>query len=121
MNAHTTFITTLFLTSFLFQGCQFDGVPNDGPGDTAIDSGDSDTGDTGDSDTLDGSNDAQCACEDPGVELSAIAGCENFGGDEETCSGWRSCEEANGISTDSTHESGTALTCFGCTILMVCP
>lgn len=81
-----------------------------------------DTNESGGSDTADsvlGGN-AFCTCEDPSASLTAVSGCENFGGDEELCSGWRSCEEENGLSANSTHEDGTQLTCFGCTIQISC-
>ncbi|MCB9744065.1 MAG: hypothetical protein H6741_04855 [Alphaproteobacteria bacterium] len=81
-----------------------------------------DTNTASDSDDSSGSDTAGgeqfCTCED--ASLSAISGCENFGGDEEQCSGWASCEEENNLGVGSSHADGTQLTCFGCTIEINC-
>ncbi|MCB9761781.1 MAG: hypothetical protein H6739_18270 [Alphaproteobacteria bacterium] len=73
---------------------------------------------TSDTDTASGTPD--CLCDDAGATLTAVSGCENFGGDEEQCSGWHSCLEENGEETNTPMPSGTELTCFGCTIRIEC-
>ncbi|MCB9796987.1 MAG: hypothetical protein H6741_30250 [Alphaproteobacteria bacterium] len=88
-----------------------------GCGDKLGDDTDDSSGNGGDT-SGGGSN---CTCEDDGVSLAALSGCEDFGGDEEECSGWASCEEENNLGVGSFHEDGTELTCFGCTIRIDCP
>lgn len=80
---------------------------------------DKDSGDSGSGDSTPDSASA-CSCSDPEATLTAVSGCDNFGGDEEECSGWASCEAENGHMTDSAHASGTELTCFGCTFRIDC-
>jgi hypothetical protein len=91
------------------------------PGPGADSDSDSDSDADSDNDTDLTSGGGACACDDPGVTLTAISGCESFGGDEEQCSGWASCESENGLETNSAHSDGTELTCFGCTIRITCP
>jgi len=63
---------------------------------------------------------AECLCTDETAILTDMGGCENFGGDQEECSGWESCLLENDESATTIVPSGTVLTCFGCSILIEC-
>jgi hypothetical protein len=63
---------------------------------------------------------AECLCTDEGTVLTDMGGCENFGGDQEECSGWESCLLENEMSATTVVPSGTVLTCFGCSIKIEC-
>lgn len=61
----------------------------------------------------------KCTCAEG--TLTAVAGCEHFGGDQEECTGWHSCEVEAGFEEGTEYATGTELTCYDCTIRLDCP
>lgn len=66
------------------------------------------------------SNVTQCRCQDEGVTLTVISGCENWN-DATECTGWASVAHENGKSETDLFPDKTQLTAMNCTIQINCP